>query len=269
MKVVLSQNRKVLHGLGAVAGCWLSWGGMAGPVPEPGWVMRVVVDGMLPGLRPPVVIRVRAGGESIDVPGRWYGLGGEVGIAAEVPAETRWTGDVPTPGRLPLAREPVVWTWVMAVDGVELPPPTGAGSVLFGPLDRGRTDALRANFAVRAAGDTYSTWSRRIFGRETEPEGDPDGDGRPNSAEYVGGSNPLDPMSVPADGQASALRAVLDGPNLVLRWPASAIAAGVEESAELGGAWQLLPMNPQVEGPDRVIRIRALKESRFYRLVWP
>lgn len=255
--------------LGALAGFCLGWGAVAGPVPEPGWVMRATVEGMLPGSRPSVVIRVRAGAEVVEVPGLWTASDGVVGVVAEVPLETRLTGDVPTLGRLPLAQEPVVWSWVMAVDGVELPSPAGAGTVVFGPKDRGRVDGIRVHFAVRAVGDTYATWSRRIFGRETPIEDDPDGDGRTNGAEFAGGSNPLDPTSVPGDGESAPLRAVLDGADLVLRWPASDVVTAVEESSELGGTWQPLPVNPLRDGPAFVVRIRPAANTRFYRLTRP
>ena len=197
---------------------WLS--ALGAPIPEPGWIFRATIAGMVPTHRPEVILRASSSSETVLIRLTVSEEGGVPWAFGEVPFESRFAGEVPTPGRLPLQRAAVDIAWSLRVDGVDLSPGSAGGVVSFGPSDRGRTDSVRVDFSGRAPADTFATWSLRIFGVPVDLDADPDGDGLSNQMEFLRGGNPLTPTS-PAANRAPV--AMLDN-DWFLAFPGREIA---------------------------------------------
>jgi hypothetical protein len=125
--VIVSRALAVLWG-------WLVMGALplgATALPEPGWVMQGEIAGLVPTNRPEVRLRATRGGETVLVPLTLYLRDGVPQCWGEVPMESRFPGDAPTPGRLPLGTVATDLVWTLQVNGVDLPV-TAAGGMRFG-----------------------------------------------------------------------------------------------------------------------------------------
>jgi sugar lactone lactonase YvrE len=116
-------------------------------------------------------------------------------------------------------------------------------------------------------------WRLSYFGSVTsplsDPNGDPDGDGMSNLAEYKAGT---DPMKADSALRVMKIEAVASGPGeapmIALRWPT---VAGkryiVERSPSLDGAWT--PLGEPINGdgqPGEFVDPTVVERPQFYRL---
>jgi len=158
--------------------------GFAG-IPEPGFMIFGQVLGPPPSAPTSLSLSWtnRLGGELVVVPARWVVVNGTVFHFAHIPFETRQVAGGPrfevAPNTFEMPSAPVAFTRIASLDGrpLEFVNP-GQAIFTFGPADRGRVE--------------------RVDLRVTNPlpDVDTDGDGMPDAAEVLAGTDPHDPASV-------------------------------------------------------------------------
>ena len=225
-KSILGVVRSLALGAVITAGTLVS--SHAQGIPEPGLVMYGTVtnaNGAMPILQGSVQWSVSGGGSSTTVPSFLVNVNGQYFYIARVPFETRSVSGeafTPTPNTLPLTAATTTFNrsaWVLGTNASMVAP-----TFNFGLADRGRAERvdLRVNLTV-------------------DPGLDSDGDGMPDWAEALAGTNPNDANSVL---RLSADVQLAQGGGLVIKW--SSVAGktySVQRSSNLTQSFTSLAAN--------------------------
>jgi hypothetical protein len=200
-----------------------------------------------------VIWTVFGGGSNASVSSTLATINGQTFYLARIPFETRFAGNLtfaPSSNTLPLTASPTLFTRSATVNGVvaTLVPPAST-NFMFSKADRGKIE--RVDLLVDLPGN---------------PAVDSDGDGVPDWAEQIAGTNPNDPNSV---FKASTDLQPAPGGGLILKWSSvSGKSYSVLRSQNLSQGFTpvatALPATPPlntVTDPTAVIG-----DSYFYRI---
>jgi hypothetical protein len=206
-------------------------------IPEPGLVMYGVVtngNGGVPVGQGNVQWSVTGGGSSVTLNSTIANVNGQYFYVARIPFETRAASGgafTPTPNTLPLTDATTAFSRSATVLGTNATiAPPALSSFNFSKADRGQIE--RVDLLVNLAVD---------------PALDSDGDGVPNWAEQMAGTNPFDANSV---FKASTDIQPAPGGGLMIKWSSvTGKTYSIHRTTSLGQGFAVLSANLSATAP--------------------
>ena len=206
-------------------------------LPEPGLVLYGTVtnaNGSMPVVQGNVQWSASGGGSSAAVSSILANVNGQYFYIARIPFETRSVSGgtfTPTPNTLPLTEATTAFARSVTALGTNATiAPPALPTFNFSKADRGRIERvdLRVNLAI-------------------DPSLDSDGDGVPNWAEQIAGTNPNDPNSV---FRASTDIQPAPGGGLILKWASiTGKSYSIHRTTDLGQSFTALSGNLAATAP--------------------